>query len=439
MKHTDIVEAFSNLLKERGIERERLQSIIEEVFKSALKKMHKIDKLDTNEPFQVMVNFDKGDIEIYVEKTIVDDGNVVNPELEVEVTAVRDEQRKIAEKEGFDFDEIDWNVGDTFVYQINLEKEFGRRLVSSVRQMLIQRVRGTLQENIFQEFDKRKGEIIIGEVRQIQNGDLRLFHDGKELLLPRSEQVRIEKYRRGDTVRAVIIDVRKTNKEPEIIVSRKSEILVRRLFENEVPEIQDNIIEIKSISRDAGERTKICVDSSDRRIDAVGACVGMKGVRIQAIQRELNGEKIDVIAWTNDKELLVRRALHPVTPVEINFDPSGLGAVAVIPDEQIAQAIGKRQQNILLASQIIGKNFFIRPIKQSAYYAEELTLSEIFNIPEDYLNRLNEQQLFTAEAVLNLYDEDPTKLQDILMISDERVNAFIRELSMYFEQTSKEG
>ncbi|MDK9701395.1 MAG: transcription termination factor NusA [bacterium] len=433
--HQEIVENIALVLRERSLERERLQTILEEVFKTALKKMF---KLETGDPFQVVFNFDKGDIEIYVEKEIVEDDQVIQPELQIAVSEARFKQKQIADDEGYDFDENDWQVGGSYIDFVNY-RTFGRRLIQSTRQMLIQKIRGQEQENTFAEYEKRIGEIIIGEVRQIHPEGIRVAVDKAELLFPRNEQIRTEKYRRGDTIKAVIIEVRRTNKDPEIIVSRRDPLLVRRLFELEVPEIQDNIIEIRQISRDAGERTKIAVDSNDKRIDPVGACVGMKGVRIQAIQRELNGEKIDVIAYTNDRELLIRRAMNPVTPVEILFDPSGSGAVAVIPDDQIALAIGRRHQNIRLASEIVGKNFTIRPIKQSAYYADELPIGEVFGIPEHYVAALTEHGVATAEAVLSLYDNEPAKLHAILNTDEDSISSFIRELSVYFDQSSREG
>ncbi len=433
--NTEIVEAISGILREKSLERDRLQTILEDVFKTALKKMY---KLESGDPFQVVFNFDKGDIEIYVEKTIVEDGKVVIPELEIEVSKARSAQKLIAERDGFDFDENDWEVGGSYVDFVDYRK-FGRRLIQSTRQMLIQKIRGQEQENLFATYEKRIGEIIIGEVRQVHPDGIRIAVEKAELFFPRSEQVRTEKYRRGDSVKAVILEVRRTNKDPEIIVSRKDKLLVRRLFELEVPEIQDNIIEIHAVSRDAGERTKIAVESNDKRIDPVGACVGMKGVRIQAIQRELNGEKIDVIAWTNDRELLIRRAMNPVTPVEILFDPNGTGAVAVIPDDQIALAIGRRHQNILLASQIVGPNFMIRPIKQSAYYAEELPLSEVFGLSEGIVARLQENNIATAEAVLGLFDSNPEQLQDMLKLDEEALKSLIRDLVVYFDQPSREG
>ncbi len=433
--NTEIVEAISGILREKSLERDRLQTILEDVFKTALKKMY---KLETGDPFQVVFNFDKGDIEIYVEKTIVEDGAVTIPELEIEISKARAAQKALAEKEGFDFDENDWEIGGSYIDFVDYRK-FGRRLIQSTRQMLIQKIRGQEQENLFGEYEKRIGEIIIGEVRQIHPDGIRVAVDKAELYFPRSEQVRTEKYRRGDTVKAVILEVRRTNKDPDIIISRRDKLLVRRLFENEVPEIQDGIIEVHAISRDAGERTKIAVESSDKRIDPVGACVGMKGVRIQAIQRELNGEKIDVIAWTNDRELLIRRAMNPVTPVEILFDPQGIGAVAVIPDDQIALAIGRRHQNIVLASQIVGPNFVIRPIKQSAYYAEALPLTEVFGLSEGVVNRLTEHGITTAEAVLELYDNNPEQLQEYVKLDEDALKALIRDLVVYFDQPSREG
>lgn len=379
MKH-EIVDAVSLLLKEKGIEKDVFLEIIESVFLSMVKKRY-----GQTENFSVIFNAEKGDIEIQSIKTIVADDELTDDGLEIRLSEAR---------------EIDpeCDIGEETMVVVDYEKEFGRRIVVSAKQYLSQRIREIEKENLYREFSQRIGEIVIGDIHQINRNELRLNIDKTEVVMPRSEMVHNERYRRGESIKSIILEVRKTSKDPEIIVSRRDLSFVRRLFELEVPEIYDGIVEIKSLARDAGERTKIAVDSNDKRVDPVGACVGMKGVRIQAIVKELNHEKIDIIHWTRDRDLFIRRALAPVIPLDLVYLEGGNKVLTVFQDDQIAQAIGRRGQNIRLASQLTG--YEIEPVKASEYYQEELSLDEVEGLLPEQLATLKEAGYRSAEEVI---------------------------------------
>ncbi len=254
--------------------------------------------------------------------------------------------------------------------------------------------------------------------------------DRTEVTLPKSEQIYNERYRRGETIRVIIKEVNRTTKEPEIIVSRADTSFVHRLFELEVPEIYDNIIEIKDIAREPGDRTKIAVLSNDKRIDPVGACVGMKGVRIQAVVRELNNEKIDVIHWHPDAETFIKRSMAPVTPLMVLLDEENRRATAIVPDDMIQFAIGKKGQNVRLASQLT--KFQIEPIKEAEYSAAaELSIDEVDGLSPRMIELLKSHGLATADAVL---DAGREKLMEIPGIGEVRADETITLLESYFEE-----
>jgi len=341
---SEIVEAFGSLVKEKSIEKEVLTKILEEIFLSMIKK-----KFGTADNFDIFVNMDKGEIEIYQSKTIVDE--VKDEVMEISVDVARRT-------------EPDLEVGDEFLEIIN-PATFGRRLIISAKQNLNQRIKEVEKELIFEEYKNRVGEIISGEIRQINRDEIYLNAEKSEVVLPKYEQIPNEKYRRGQTIRAVIKGVNWTTRGPEILVSRSDPMFLTRLFELEVPEIYEGIIEVKGIAREAGERTKIAVYSNDKRIDAVGACVGMKGMRIQAIVKELNNEKIDIINWNSESEIFITRALSPAKPNRIIIDEDEKKVIAVLDDEQISLAIGKGGQNRRLASRLAG--YDIQTVREKEY------------------------------------------------------------------------
>ncbi len=340
----EIVEAFSQIAKEKNIDKEVLGEILESTILSIIKK--KYGKADN---FDIFVSMDRGDIEIYQNKIIVE-------KVEDEVEEIDLESAKKIEP--------DLEIGDEFIEIID-PVSFGRRLIISAKQNLNQKIKDAEKDNIYEEYKNRIGEFIFGDVRQINRREIYLNIEKTEVVLPRQEQIPSERYRRGDHVRAVIKSVEKNNRGLEIVVSRADPQMLIRLFENEVPEIYDGIIEIRDVAREPGDRAKIAVFSNDKRIDALGACVGMKGIRIQSISKELSNEKIDVINWNGDPGIYISRSLSPAKVYKVIVDQNKKKAIAVLSDDQISLAIGRGGQNRRLASKLTG--FEIEIIKESEY------------------------------------------------------------------------
>lgn len=411
MKH-EVVDAVTTLLRDKGIDKETFQEIIESVFFSMIKR-----KYGESDNFSVTFNPEKGDIEIQCIKMVVEDDADVDPATEVSLSVAKTYD-PFAE------------VGEETVVMIDYEDEFGRRIIVSAKQHLVQRIREIEKENLYQEFSQRIGEIVIGDIHQINRHEIRLNIDKTEVIMPRSEQVYNERYRRGDSIKAIVLEARRTNRDPEIIVSRKSINFVRRLFELEVPEIFDGIVEIKSIAREAGDRTKIAVISNDKRVDPVGACVGMKGVRIQAIVKEMNREKIDIVHWSREPDLFIRRSLAPVIPLELVYIDNSTKVLAIIPDDSMPQLIGRKGQNIRLASQLT--SFEIEPIRVSDYYQEELDLADVDGLSEGLVGVLKKNGYSSAEDVLNA---DRSSLMLLPNFNDEVIDYINRVLSGYFEES----
>ena len=334
MINKDIINAFKILATEKGIDKTNLSSIIEDLFINIIRKKYG----EEYENFNVIVNMEKGEIEIYQQKTVVKE--VVDNVLEINLA----EARKV---------EKGMNVGDMFIEVVN-PQNFGRRLINNAKQFFNQSLRDIEKQSIYDEYSGKIGEIIIGSVQQIQKERIFVNCENKELILPKSEQIPSDRYRRGESIRAIIKNVDINNRGPEVTISRSDNQFLEKLFHLEVPEIGDDIIEIKGVARVPGDRSKIIVYSSDKRIDAVGACVGMKGMRIQSIVRELNGEKIDIINWSNEPEILITRALSPAQPVDLYIDADKRYVIAVFQDEDLPIAIGRNGQNVKLVSSITG-------------------------------------------------------------------------------------
>ena len=394
---SDIVEAFNQIVKDKNIEKDLLSSILESIMYSIVKK-----KYGNAENFNIFVSMDKGEIEICQSKTIVE--TVDDESLEIDLETAQ----KV---------EPDLEIGDEFLDIID-PASFGRRLIISAKQNLNQKIKEAEKDVIFEEYQTRVGEIIIGDIRQINRGEIYLNVEKIEVVLPKREQIYNEKYRRGDHLRVLIKAVNSTNRGPDIIVTRADPVFLMRLFELEVPEIYDGIIEIKGIAREAGDRTKIAVYSNDKRIDAVGACVGMKGVRIQSIVRELNDEKIDIINWSSEPEIFIARALSPAKPVKVIIDEANKKTVAVIPDHQISLAIGKGGQNKRLASKLAG--YDIDTIKESDYFEmmaeeteEDIELADIEELTPSIVNKLISSGYETVDDLLDATKEDLLKIHGI--------------------------
>ena len=332
---SEIVDAFSMMAKEKNIDRDILSSVIKDSFKKMMEKKY---GLESN--FEIVVNMEKGDIEIFLYKVVVEE--VKDPNVEIDIESAK-------EKSGEEF-----QIGDDYVEEIPTE-EFGRRMVINLKQNLNQKIREIEKEITYNTYKDQVGEIIVGEIYQINPTSILLIHNGNEVIFPKGEQIPKERYKKGDTTRAIVKSIEKRQSGPPlIIVSRADEQFLYKLFELEIPEIYDGIIDIRGIAREPGERAKIAVTSNDDRIDAVGACVGMKGIRIHSIVRELSNENIDVINFTEDPALYIARALSPAKLNDIYLDNQNKIAKIYADEDQISLIIGKSGQNIKLASKLTG-------------------------------------------------------------------------------------
>jgi N utilization substance protein A len=329
-----IISSFAEIAKEKGIDRDLLLTILEDVFRTMIRK-----KYETDDAFSVILNADRGEIQILHVQEVVPAEELADPVGEISL----EDAKKI---------DPDIELYDELAQEVNIF-DFGRRAVNMARQQLAQRIREIEKDNIYEDYTDRVGEIILGDVYQIRhNKDILVNHNGIELLLPRNEQIYKDRYRKGDTIRAVVTGVHMKNGNPTVIISRTSELFLERLFENEIPEVFDGIIDLVKVARAPGDRSKVAVLSHDERIDPVGACVGMKGIRIHAIVRELQNENIDVINYTKDKVEFIKRALQPAEVMKVELDEKGEKASVLVPADQVSKAIGKGGVNIRLASKL---------------------------------------------------------------------------------------
>jgi len=406
--NNEIMDAITQIAKDKKIEKEHLRDILENIFISMIEK-----KYGTVDNFDVIVNIDKGDIEIYQEKKVVE--SVTDPVAEIDLESAL----KI---------DPDAEIGEEVVEVID-PIAFGRRLIITAKQSLNQRIRDFEREHVLEEYANRIGEIIIGDIHQIHKKGIFINLDKTEVFLPREEQIYNEHLRRGETVRCMIKEVRNQGRGPEIIVSRSDKQFLIRLFELEVPEIYDGIVEIKGVARTAGDRSKIAVESIDRRIDAVGACVGMKGVRIQAVVRELNNEKIDIINFSSEPEIFISRALTPAKPVKVIINHEERMAVAIIKDDEMSLAIGRNGQNLHLASELT--RYQIEPIKESEYEAEGTAASDLIEdideLAPSLKKKLIEAGVYKVIDVKNIGREGLAEIPGIGPKSVDRIIESIQE------------
>ncbi len=410
--NVNIVEAITQIARERNIDRESLSEILENIFLTLIKR-----KFGTTDNFDVFVNIDNGAVEIYQMKKIVEE--VEDPVTEIQL----DKAQEV---------EPDLELGDEYG-EISDPTCFGRRLITTAKQTLNQKIREAEKEVLFDEFKDRIGEIVVGDIRQINREEVLISVENMEVSLPRREQIYNERYHRGETLRAIIKEVTKTNRGPEVIVSRTDLQLLIRLLEIEVPEIYDGIIEIKKVARFPGDRAKVAVFSNDQRIDAVGACVGLKGVRIQAIVKELNNEKIDVINWSSEPEIFISRALSPAKPNNIILNTEEKTAIAIVSDDQISLAIGKGGQNRQLASLLTG--YEITTVNESEYMSDEVEEEKLFlsDIPEltpALLEKITSAGFETAEDIL---EDEGASLLEIKGLGKKTVEKVLSILNNYYE------
>jgi len=410
----DIVESFAQMVREKGIDRDVLGGILEVIFGLLVKK-----KYGEEAKFDVVVNMDRGDIEIFLEREIVD--VVEDPNRQISIDEVN--------KKG---NQDDLEVGEDFVEKIELAS-LGRRLVVLAKQSLNQKIRELEKEIIYNEYNELLGEIVVGDIYQIRKNDILVNHNKNELILPRNEQIPFEKYKKGETIRAIVKEVRKGNSGPVIVISRSDNMFLRRLFEIEIPEIYDGIIEIKSIAREPGERAKIAVESQDSRIDAVGACVGMKGVRIHAIVRELNNENIDVVSYSDDPIVFLQKSLAPAKLKKIELDEDEKKAIVTADSDQVSLIVGRNGVNIRLAMRLTGYEIeILREEKPFEEYEEDIELIDIKEeIGAEVYEILINHRYDTAIEVLTA---GPEKLKEIEEFDAAKIEEILEIIKSQFEE-----
>jgi N utilization substance protein A len=422
MDISNLIESFAEFAKQKNIDRPTMIRILEDVFRNMIKKKYGMDEngnpLSTDN-FDIIINADKGDLEIYrIREIVEDDSEDIWEHDKISLT----EAKKI---------EPDFEVGEEVSEQVDIE-DFGRRAVTTARQTLMQKVKDLEKDILFQKYKDIVGEIIAGEVYQVLSKEVLLTDaEGNEIAVPRSEQIPKDRYRKGENVRAIVHKVEMVNGNPKIILSRTSPVFLERLFEQEVPEVYDGLITIKKVVREPGERAKVAVESYDDRIDPVGACVGMKGSRIHAIVRELQNENIDVINYTENLDLYISRALSPakITSLKVDKD-SGRVSVYLKPD-QVSLAIGKGGLNIKLASRLVGYEIDVFREVAEGQQDEDVDLDEFSDEIESWvLDELKRIGLDTAKSVLNLNKEELVRRTDL---EEETVESVINVLKKEFE------
>ena len=408
-----LIDSFADFARGKNIDRPTMIRILEDVFRTMIRKKYK-----TDDNFDIIINTDKGDLEIWRFREIVDDNSEdIWDHDKISLT----EARKI---------EPDFEIGEEVSEEIKLE-DFGRRAVMTARQTLIQKIKDLEKDILFQKYKDLVGEIITGEVYQTLSREVLLIDaEGNELNLPKGEQIPKDRYRKGDSVRAIVHRVEMVNGNPKIILSRTSPIFLERLFESEVPEVYDGLITIKNVEREPGERAKVAVESYDDRIDPVGACVGMKGSRIHSIVRELQNENIDVINFTDNLELYIARALSPAKIQSMKIAEEKDRVSVYLKPDQVSLAIGKGGQNIKLASKLVGLEIDVFRELDGAE-DEDVDLDEFSDEIESWvIDELKRIGLDTAKSVLTLSADELTRRTDL---EEETVQDVLRILNQEFE------
>jgi len=412
MDNLKLLDTFTEFKELKNIDRATMMSVLEDVFRSTLAKMH-----GNAENFDVIINIDKGDFEIWRNRMVVVDKELTDPNLQISLT----EAQKIDE---------DYEVGEEVTDEVRVI-DFDRRSILALRQNLSSRIMDLEKGNIYAKYKDRIGEIITGEVYQIWKREiLVLDDDGNELIIPKNEQIPSDHYRKGDSIRAVVLRVEMRNNNPLIVLSRTSPIFLERLFELEVPEIFDGLITIKKVVRLPGEKAKVAVESYDDRIDPVGACVGMKGSRIHGIVRELRNENIDVINYTTNVQLFITRALSPAKVISIKVNETNKHVEVFLKASEVSLAIGKGGSNIKLASQLTGYEIDVYR-EAEAVEEEDVDLDEFSDEIEEWvIHELKSIGCDTAKSVLELSVDDLVKRTDL---EEETIREVMRILAAEFE------
>ena len=407
----NLIDSFQEFKDFKNIDRPTVITVLEEVFRSMIRK-----RFGTDENVDVIVNPDNGDLEIWRTRVVMEDGFSEDDDLEIE----------LAEVHQFD---ADLEVGDDYIEQITLES-FGRRAILAARQTLVSKVLELEKDEVFKKYKDREGELVVGEVYQIWKKEiLVLDEDGNELILPKTEQIPADYFKKGDSIRAVVDKVDMMNSNPKIIISRTSPAFLQRLFELEVPEIFDGLITIKKIVREPGERAKVAVESYDDRIDPVGACVGMKGSRIHGIVRELRNENIDVINFTSNHSLYITRALSPARISSIKIDEERKTAAVYLKPDQVSLAIGRGGHNIKLAGKLTG--YEIDVYRENDEVEEDVDIEEFADEIESWvIEQFKRVGLDTAKSILSLTEEELVRRTDL---EEDTIQEIVRILQAEFE------
>lgn len=406
-----MIDSFQEFKEFKNIDRPTVISVLEEVFRSMIRR-----KFGTDENVDIIVNPDNGDLEIWRTRVVMEDGFSEDDELEIELA------------EALTLDP-DLEVGDDYIEQIFLES-FGRRAILAARQTLVSKILELEKDEVFKKYKDREGELVTGEVYQIWKKETLVLDDeGNELILPKTEQIPADYFKKGDTIRAVVHEVEMLNSNPRIIISRTAPEFLQRLFELEVPEIFDGLITIKKIVREPGERAKVAVESYDDRIDPVGACVGMKGSRIHGIVRELRNENIDVINYTTNNVLYIQRALSPAKISSIKLDDEQMTAAVYLKSDQVSLAIGRGGHNIKLAGKLTG--YEIDVYRETNEIEEDVDIEEFSDEIESWIiDELKRVGLDTAKSVLALSLEELVRRTDL---EEDTISEIIQVLEAEFE------
>ncbi len=410
MQSQSLVSSFAEIAREKDIDRDTLQVIIEDVFRAMIKKRYGAD-----DSFEIILNPDHGDIQIIHVREVVDDYALEDPVTQVEETdavAIDD----------------DYAVGDEVAEAVSID-DFGRRAVQTALQTFRQRIRDIEKEHIHREYSEQLGEIVVGEIYQTRRKEVLVIHNKTELILPKEGQIYKDRYRKGDMLRAVVERVeRDAGASPQVVISRTATVFIERLFELEVPEIYDGIVEIKKVVREPGDRAKVAVVSHDDRVDPVGACVGVKGSRIHAVVRELGNENIDVVPWTADPVEFIKRSLAPAKPIAVELSPDlhPPRARVTVPADEVSMAIGRGGQNIRLASKLTGYELDVyRNIRSDE---EDVDIEEFADaIPAEIIKRLKNIGCDTAKAVLELSADELARRTDLDKETTQDIIRLMRE------------
>ncbi len=411
MENINLIDTFAEFKELKNIDRVTMMSVLEDVFRSVL-----IRQYGTDENFDVIINIDKGDFEIWRNREVVEDNELEDPNLQITLS----EAQKV---------DKEYEVGEEVTDEVKLI-DFGRRAILNLRQNLASKIMELEKDHVYGKYKDKIGEIVTGEVYQVWKKEILILDDeGNELIMPKSEQISSDFFRKGDTVRAIVYKVELRNNNPLIILSRTAPAFLERLFELEIPEIFDGLITIKKIVRVPGERAKVAVESYDERVDPVGACVGMKGSRIHGIVRELRNENIDVINYSANNQIFIKRALSPAKIVDIKINEERKRAEVFLKPEEVSLAIGKGGLNIRLASQLTG--YEIDVFREMEQDDDDVNLDEFTDEIEDWvIDALKAIGCDTAKNVLNIPRDELIKRTDL---EDETIDDVLKVLKAEFE------